>query len=105
MVKLIVLAINNLKTVGGGHAVHERQAVLLTTVVIFHTFCIENENDLTPRRVCSNHIMLSCKSAILLISPLPQFDSFFNHCPCCHVRLCLHTGIRVSDSTMQTFIP
>ena len=34
---------------GGGHAVHERQAILLTMVVISHTFCMENENELTPR--------------------------------------------------------
>ena len=27
--------INNLKTMGGGHAVHEQQAILLTMVVIF----------------------------------------------------------------------
>ena len=36
MVKPIVSAINNLKTMGGGHAVHERQAILSTTVVISH---------------------------------------------------------------------
>ena len=49
MVKPIVSAINNLKTMGGGHAVHERQAILSTTVVISHTFCMENENELTHR--------------------------------------------------------
>ena len=38
----IVSAINNLKTMAGGHAVHERQAILSTTVVISHTFCMEN---------------------------------------------------------------
>ena len=32
--ELIVSAINNLKTMDGGHAVHERQAILSTTVVI-----------------------------------------------------------------------
>ena len=47
--ELIVSAINNLKTMGGGHAVHEWQAILLTTVVISHTFCIAKENKLTPR--------------------------------------------------------
>ena len=45
----MVSAINNLKTMGGGHAVHERQAILSTTVVISHTFCMENENEVTPR--------------------------------------------------------
>ena len=58
MVKLIVSAINNLKTMGGGHAVHERQAILSTMVLIFHTFCMENKNELTPE-VCGNdHVML-----------------------------------------------
>jgi len=51
VVKLIVSAINNLKTMGGGHAVHEWQAVLSTTVVICQTFCMGNKNDLTPRGV------------------------------------------------------
>ena len=32
-----------------GHAVHEQQAILSTTAVIFHTFCMENEKNLTPR--------------------------------------------------------
>ena len=36
---------------GGGHAVHERKAILLTTVVISHTFCMAKENELTPRGV------------------------------------------------------
>ena len=45
----IVSAINNRKTMGGGHAVHERQAILSTTAVISHTFCMENETELTPR--------------------------------------------------------
>ena len=49
MIKPIVSAINNLKTMGGGHVVHERQAILSTTVVISHTFCMENENELTLR--------------------------------------------------------
>ena len=40
---------DNLKTMGGGHTVHERQAILSTMVVISHTFCMENENELTPR--------------------------------------------------------
>ena len=47
--ELIVSAIDNVKTMAGGHAVHERQAVLSTTVVISHTFCMENEKELTPR--------------------------------------------------------
>ena len=64
MVKPIVSAINNRKTMGGRHAVHERQAVLSTTVVISHTFCMENETELTPEGRCNNHVMLSCKSAI-----------------------------------------
>ena len=37
---------DNLKTMGGGHAVHEQQAILLTTVVISH---MAKENELTPR--------------------------------------------------------
>ena len=32
--ELIVSAINNLKMMGRGHAVHEQQAILSTTVVI-----------------------------------------------------------------------
>ena len=47
--ELIVSAINNLKTMGGGHAVHEQQAILPTMVVISHTFCMVKENELTPR--------------------------------------------------------
>ena len=49
VVELIVSAINNLKTMDGGHAVHEQQAILSTTVVISHTFCMVKENELTPR--------------------------------------------------------
>ena len=64
MVKLIVSAINNLKTMGGGHAVHERQAILSTTVVISHTFCMENEERAAPEGRGNDHVMLSCKSAI-----------------------------------------
>ena len=48
--ELIVSAINILKTMGRGHAVHEQQAILLTTVVISHTFCMVKKNELTPRR-------------------------------------------------------
>ena len=40
---------DNLKTMGGGHAVHERQAILSTTVVNSHTFCMAKANELTPR--------------------------------------------------------
>ena len=47
--ELIVSAINNLKTMDGEHAVHERQAILSTMVVISNTFCIAKENELTPR--------------------------------------------------------
>ena len=49
--ELIVSAINILKTMGRGHAVHKWQAILSTTVVIFHTFCMVKKNELTPRRV------------------------------------------------------
>ena len=49
--ELIVSAINNPKTMGGGHAVHERQAILSTMVVISNTFCMANKNKLTPRGV------------------------------------------------------
>ena len=41
---------DNLKTMGGGHNVHKRQAILSTTVVISHTLCIAKKNKLTPRR-------------------------------------------------------
>ena len=51
MVELIVSAINNLKMMGRGHAVYELQAILSTTVVISHTFCMAKKNELTPRRV------------------------------------------------------
>ena len=58
--ELIVSAINNLKTMGGGHTVHERQTILSTMVVISHTFCMAKENKLTPRgEGCgSNHVIL-----------------------------------------------
>ena len=55
MVKPIVSAINNLKAMGGGHAVHERQAILSTTVVISHTFCTENQNELTQNTSWTRH--------------------------------------------------
>ena len=45
----MVSEIDNLKTMAGGHAVHERQAILRTTVVISYTFGMENEKELTPR--------------------------------------------------------
>ena len=45
----IVSVIKNLKMMGGRYTVHERQAILSTMVVISHTFCMENENELTPR--------------------------------------------------------
>ena len=41
---------NNLKTMGRGHVVHERQAILSTAVVISHTFSMAKKNELTPRR-------------------------------------------------------
>ena len=47
---LIVSVTNNLKTVDGGDAMHEQQAILSTMVVISHTFCMAKENNLTPRR-------------------------------------------------------
>ena len=40
---------DNLKMMGRGHAVHEQQAILSTTVVISHTFCIAKKNELIPR--------------------------------------------------------
>ena len=42
-------AYDNLKMMAGGYAVHEQQAILLTTVVVFYTFCMENK--LTTRGV------------------------------------------------------
>ena len=42
----------------GGHAVHEWQAILLTTVVISHMFCMVKENELTPEGHGSNHVIL-----------------------------------------------
>ena len=48
--ELIVSAINSLKTMDGGYAVHERQAILSTTVVRFPIqICMAKENELTPR--------------------------------------------------------
>ena len=46
----VVSATNNLKTMGRGHVVHERQAILSTAVVISHTFSMAKKNELTPRR-------------------------------------------------------
>ena len=40
---------DNLKMMAGGHAVHEQQTISSTTVLITHTFCMENEKHLTPR--------------------------------------------------------
>ena len=37
---------------------HERQAILSTTVVISHTFCMENKNELTPEGRGNNYVML-----------------------------------------------
>ena len=48
--ELIISTINNLKTMGRGHAVHERQVILSTKVVFSHTFCMAKKNELTPRR-------------------------------------------------------
>ena len=50
MAELIVSAINNLKTMGRGHAVHEQQAILSTTVVISHTFCIAKKKQADPQK-------------------------------------------------------
>ena len=80
MVKPIVSTINNLKTMGGGHTVYERQAILSTTIVISHTFCMENENELTPRGCGNNHVMLSCKSAISGVSGLSLLPETVNLC-------------------------
>ena len=44
---------------GRGHAVHEQQAILSTTVVISHTFSIAEKNELTPPEGRgSNHVIL-----------------------------------------------
>ena len=60
MAELIVSATNNLKTMGRGHVVHERQAILLTAVVISHTFSMAKKNELTPAPEGrgSNHVIL-----------------------------------------------
>ena len=34
---------DNLKMMAGGHAVHEQQTISSITVLITHTFCMENE--------------------------------------------------------------
>ena len=49
--ELIVSAIDNLKMMAGEHAVHEQQAILLTTVIISRTFCTikKNEKELIAR--------------------------------------------------------
>ena len=39
---------DNFKMMAGGHAVHEQQTISSTTVLITHTFCMENEKHLTP---------------------------------------------------------
>ena len=43
------------------HAVHKWQAVLSTTVVIFHTFCKETEKELTPEG-CDSNDKIYCSS-------------------------------------------
>ena len=50
MAELVVSAINNFKTMGRGHTVHERQAILLTTVVISHTFCMAKKERADPHK-------------------------------------------------------
>ena len=34
----------------GGHAVHERQAILQTMVVISHTYCLREQEGADPQR-------------------------------------------------------
>ena len=58
MAELIVSAINNLKMMGRGHAVHEQQTILSTTVVISVTFSMAKNNELTPEGCGSNHVIL-----------------------------------------------
>ena len=48
--EFIVSVVDNLKTMLEV-IVHEKQAILLMTVVISHTFCTENKKELTPRGV------------------------------------------------------
>ena len=47
---LVVSAINNSKMMAGGHTVHKRAAILLTMVVIPHTYCMENEKGVDTLR-------------------------------------------------------
>ena len=59
----------------GGHAVHKQQAILSTTVVISHTFCMEKEGDDPQRGVGvimwsynPNRPLWMCKSHRFLVS-------------------------------------
>ena len=70
-----------------GHAMHEQQAILSTMVVIIHTFCMKNENNLTPRRqgACQSdptmqlgHAEANLSSPYVIILPLLLDPSEYN---------------------------
>ena len=44
----------------------ERQAVLGTTEVIYNTFCMENDNRLTPRGAWNNHMFYHVSQPIAI---------------------------------------
>ena len=71
MVSIIVSAINNLKMMGGGHAVHEQQAILSTTVVISHTVCMERAD---PQRGVA--IITGCYHASRPLTFLNMTDTY-----------------------------
>ena len=63
----------------GGHAVHEKQTISSTTVLITHTFCMENEKHLTPRGLgaCQRDpIMQVSHGEANFIFPLGNYSTF-----------------------------
>ena len=64
---------------GGGHVVHENQAISSTTMLITHTFCMENEKHLTPRGLgaCQHDpIMQVSHGEANFIFPLRNYSTF-----------------------------
>ena len=104
MVKLTVSAVNNLKMMGGGHAVHKWQAILSITAVIFHTFCTENENELTFRGA-----QQISRDAIMQVGHYKQRDQAPNNTECNYIvsssiaHICMPSILSVCLQLRQLF--
>ena len=67
-----MLMINVLEMMAARHAVHKRQGILLTMVVIFHTSCMKSEKELTSEG-CGNHHMIYFASLELNLYNCPNY--------------------------------